>query len=117
MWTEKRMQPKSPMPLPLKLLGVLIVAAVASIMVLGQLRGPFLGPVIVTTAGLLILLGLCLVTDFRRSADWLGQHAKENASVYFNAAAPDKGAYRGIGVGVAALGLAIGIAVFANMPI
>lgn len=34
-----------------------------------------------TTAGLLILLGLCLVTDFRRSVGWLGQHAKENASV------------------------------------
>lgn len=111
------MQPKSPMPLPLKLLGVLLFASVAAIMVVGQMRGPFLGQVIVTTAGILILLGLCLVTDFRRSADWLGKHAKENASVYFNAVAPDKGAYRGFGVGIAALGLAIGIAVVVNMPI
>jgi hypothetical protein len=105
------------MPLPLKLLGFLLFAAVAAIMVLGQLRGPFLGPVIVITAGLLVLLGLCLLTDFRRSADWLGQHAKENASVYFNAVAPDKGVYRGLGLGIAALGVAIGTAVFVNMPI
>lgn len=111
------MQPKSPMPLPLKVLGVLLVAFVAAITVLGQLRGPFLGPVIVATAGIVILLGLCLVTDFRRSAEWLGNHAKDNASVYFNAVAPDRGAYRGFGVGIAALGLAIGIAVFMNMPI
>lgn len=111
------MESKSPVPLPLKLLGILLFAAVAAITVLGQLRGPYLGPVIVTTAGLLILLGLCLVTDFRRSAEWLGQHAKENASVYFNAVAPDKGAYRGLGVGIAALGLAIGIVVLVNMPI
>lgn len=111
------MQSKPPLPLPLKLLGVLLVGSVAAIMVLGQSRGPFLAPVMVTAAVLLILLGLCLVTDFRGSAAWLGQHAKDNASMFFNAAAPDKGAYRGVGVAVAVLGLAMGIVVLTHLPV
>lgn len=103
------MRSKSPMPLPLKILGVLLFGAIVATTVLGQLRGPFFGPAAITAAGLVILLGLCLVADFRGSAEWLGQHAKDNASMYLNAAAPDKGTYRVLGVGFAVLGLAIEI--------
>lgn len=111
------MRSKSPMPLPLKMLGVLLFGAIVATTVLGQLRGPFFGPAAITAAGLVILLGLCLVADFRGSAEWLGQHAKDNASMYFNAAAPDKGTYRVLGVGFAVLGLAIEIVLLTHMPI
>src|SRR5450830_813576 len=100
------MRSKSSMPLPLGILGVLLFAAIVATTLLGQLKGQFLAPAAITAAGLMILLGLCLVTDFRGSADWLGQHAKDNASMYFNATAPDKGTYRILGLGFAVLGLA-----------
>ncbi|KRE47540.1 hypothetical protein ASG92_09850 [Arthrobacter sp. Soil736] len=105
------------MPLPLKMLGVLLFGAIVATIVFGQLRGPLLGPAAITAVGLVILLGLCLVTDFRGSAEWLGQHAKDNASLYFNAAAPCKGTYRILGVGFAVLGLAIEIVLLTHMPI
>jgi hypothetical protein len=111
------MQSKSPIPWPVKVLGVLLFGAIVATTVLGQLRGPFFGPVAITAAGLVILLGLCLATDFRGSADWLAQHAKDNASIYFNAAAPDKGAYRVIGFGIAVLGLAMEIVLLTRVPI
>lgn len=110
------MQSKSPMPWPLKVLGLLLFGAIIGTTLLGQLRGPFFGTVTVAAAGLVILLGLCLVTDFRGSAAWLGQHAKDNASMYFNAAAPDKGAYRVIGFGIAVLGLAMEIVLLTHVP-
>ncbi|MDQ0075897.1 hypothetical protein J2S97_001062 [Arthrobacter oryzae] len=60
----------------------------SAIMVLGQLRGPFLVPVMITAAGLLILLGQCLVADFSGSAAWLSQHAKDKTSMFFYALGP-----------------------------
>ena len=89
------MQPKPPVPLSLKLLGVLLVGAIVTTMVLGQLREPFLAPVMITAAGLLILLGLCLVADFGGSGAWLGQHAKDNASMFFNR--PGQGSVQSLG--------------------
>jgi len=110
------MQSKSAMPWPVKVLGHLLFGAIIATTLLGQLRGPFFGPVAVTAAGLVILLGLCLATDFRGSADWLDQHAKDNASMYLNAAAPDKGVHRVIGFGIAVLGLAMEIVLLARVP-
>lgn len=111
------MPSKSPMPLPLGILVVLLSGAIVATTVLGQLRQPFFALAAITAAGLVILLGLCLVTDFGGSADWLGQHSKDNASVYFNAVAPGKGTYRILGLGFAVLGLAIEIVLLTHMPI
>jgi hypothetical protein len=107
---------KSPLPWPLKVFGILFSVAVVALTLLGQVNRTLLGAAAMGAATLAVLLGLSVVTDLRGSAHWLGQFAKDNASLFFNGAAPDSGVYRIIGAGFAVLGVAIGTVVLTHLP-
>ena len=110
------MKSKSPLPWPLKILGILFFVAVIALTLLGQMDTTLFAPAAVGAAALAVLLGLAVVTDFRGSAHWLGQFAKDNASLFSSRAAPDSGVYRIVGVGFAVLGVAIGAVVLTQLP-
>lgn len=110
------MKSDAPLPWPLKVLGILFVVAVIALILLGQVDRTLLGAAAIGAASVAVLLGLSVVADFRGSARWLGQFAKDNASLFFNGSAPDSGVYRIAGVGFVVLGVAIGAVVLTHLP-
>ncbi|TDT80470.1 hypothetical protein DFO47_104370 [Arthrobacter sp. AG258] len=110
------MKPKLGMPWPLMLSGGLLVLSVAAMVLLGQMGRPYFVYAGGVAAGAAVLLGTCLLADVRGSAQWLGQVAQNNASLYAKGSAPDSGVYRIVGAGIAVLGVAIGVVLLLNLP-
>lgn len=107
---------KSSMPWPLMALGILLVIAVVALTILGPMNKTLVGPAALVAAGVAVMLGVAVVTNFLGSAHWLGQLAKDNASLFLKGAAPDSSVYRIIGVGFVVLGVAIGAVVLTHLP-
>ncbi|MFF2317970.1 hypothetical protein ACFVTE_17070 [Arthrobacter sp. NPDC058097] len=110
------MKSNAPLPWPLKVLGILFFVAVIALILLVQVDRTLLGAAAIGAAAVAVLLGLSLAADFNGSARWLGQFARDNASLFFNGSAPDSGVYRIAGVGFAVLGVAIGAVVLTHLP-
>ncbi|MEW1810475.1 hypothetical protein AB0284_07175 [Pseudarthrobacter phenanthrenivorans] len=110
------MKSNAPMPWPLKVLGILFLVAVIALILLGQMDRALLRAAAIGAASVAVLLGLSVLADFRGSARWLGQFAKDNASLFFKGSAPDSGVYRIIGAGFVVLGVAIGAVVLTHLP-
>lgn len=110
------MKSNAPVPWPLKVLGILFFVAVIALTLLGQTNRTLLGAAAIGAALVAVLLGLSVVADFRGSARWIGQFAKNNASAFFNGSAPDAGNYRIAGAGFVVLGAAILTVVLTHLP-
>lgn len=110
------MKSNAPVPWPLKVLGILFFVAVIALTLLGQTNRTLLGAAAIGAASVAVLLGLSVVADFQGSARWLGQFAKNNASVFFNGSAPDASIYRIAGAGFVVLGAAIVTVVLTHLP-